>query len=156
MEERDARDILRWRYTTPYDFYDPPDDDRQDYYVSQFLKPELMFHAIVDAEDRFVGYCSYGLDGQVPGGDYSEDALDIGLGMRPEFTGQGRGAAFFNIILDHGIKILVPDKVRLTVASFNRRAMRLYENFGFIEVDEFSDALFEVPYTVLTRDPTNT
>lgn len=28
-----------------------------------------------------MGYCCFGTDARVPGGDYSADALDIGLGM---------------------------------------------------------------------------
>ena len=149
LEEHDAREILRWRYPEPYDFYDPPVDDHGDHYVSQFLKPEYQFHAIVDERESFIGFCSYGIDGQVPGGNYTEEALDIGLGMKPGLTGQGRGKAFFSTIVDHACDNLNPDTIRLTVACFNARAMKLYENFGFIKVDEFMGSLSNVPYSIL-------
>ena len=71
--------------------YDPPSDDRSAYYVQQFIQPELHFHAIMNLQQEFVGFCSFGADGQVPGGDYSLAALDIGLGMKPEYTGRGLG-----------------------------------------------------------------
>ena len=152
MEECHAWDILSWKYPAPYDFYDSPEDNRGVHYVKQFLNPELRFHAVVDPSENLVGFCSYGLDGQVPGGNYRADALDIGLGMIPELTGQGKCADFFEAVLRYGMNTLNPERVRLTVAKFNQRALKLYENFGFAVDDEFFDCLHEVPYTILTWD----
>lgn len=150
LREADARAILGWRYPEPYDFYNPPDDGRDDEYVQAFLDPYLCFHAIRDHNGMFVGFCSYGLDGQVPGGDYAQDALDIGLGMRPGLTGQGHGRAFFEAILKHARLVFAPERFRLTVARFNTRAMRLYEGFGFTEQSRFEQHL--VTYCVLMRE----
>ena len=152
LEECHARDILSWKYPTPYDFYDPPDDDRAEEYIELFLNPEFQFHAVLDSKENLIGFCSYGIDGQVPGGDYTRDALDIGLGMKPELTGQGRGVAFFNAVLDYAFSTINPERIRLTVANFNRRALHLYENFGFIPADEFADSHSHVPYTILVRE----
>ena len=149
LREADARAILTWRYPEPYEFYNPPDDGRDDDYVHAFLDPDLQFHAVRDRELMLAGFCSYGLDGQVPGGDYSDEALDIGLGMRPELTGMGHGAEFFKAILLHGTAVFAPDHFRLTVAQFNARAMRLYEGFGFREQSRFEQRW--VTYSVLTR-----
>ena len=151
LEDRDARAILLWRYERPYNFYNPPENNKQDYYVAQFLDPELMFHVIVDLADNLVGFCSFGTDGQVTGGDYTADALDIGLGMKPELTGQGRGREFFWTILEH-TQTFSPPRVRLTVATFNERAMQLYRRFGFEEVEQFIDVFLDVPYTVMVLD----
>ena len=151
MVEQDARAILLWRYDEPYNFYNPPEQCEADYYVQQFLDPELMFHAVVDVTDTLAGFCSYGVDGQVRGGDYTEDALDVGLGMKPELTGQGRGREFFQTILEHS-KTFSAAKVRLTVATFNQRAICLYKCFGFEEDTQFFDTLSYMPYTILTRD----
>jgi RimJ/RimL family protein N-acetyltransferase len=98
-----------------------------------------------------IGFCSFGSDGQVPGGDYSDDALDIGVGMRPELTGQGKGADFFGAILGYALGTLNPELLRLTVAKFNLRALKLYENFGFEVKDEFSEQPSAVPYRILVR-----
>ena len=148
LREADARAILRWRYPEPYDFYDPPDDGRDDDYVQAFLDPDLYFHAVRDRDGILAGFCSFGLDGQVPGGDYAQDALDIGLGMRPGLTGHGHGKVFFDAILAHARTAFGPDRFRLTVARFNARAMRLYEGFGFTEQSRFEQHL--VTYSVLT------
>ena len=98
-----------------------------------------------------VGFCSFGADGQVPGGDYSNEGLDIGLGMRPELTGQGNGAVFFGAILDYALSTFRPEFLRLTVAKFNLRALKLYESFGFKVKDEFSAQPSGVPYRILVR-----
>jgi len=152
LREEHARAILDWRYPPPYDFYDPPEDDNSEYYVTEFLNPELRFHAVLNRDDQFVGFCSYGRDGQVPGGDYSREALDIGLGMKPELTGKGMGEEFFEAILRFAARNLKPAGYRVTVASFNARAISLYRKFGFTADSEFQDARFNVPHTILVRD----
>jgi len=151
LEERHAWDILSWRYQTPYDFYNPPADDHQEHYVRQFLNPDFNFHAVLDACGTMIGFCSFGSDGQVPGGNYSDEALDIGVGMRPEFTGQGKGAAFFGAVLGYALGTLSPGRLRLPVAKFNQRALKLYANFGFEVNDEFHDQLGAVSYSILVR-----
>lgn len=152
LREEHARAILGWRYPPPYDFYDPPEDGHYERYVREFLRPELGFYAILCEEEGLVGFCSYGEDGQVPGGDYSDKALDIGLGMRPELTGCGRGKAFLDAILKFASRNLAADTYRLTVADFNERAIKLYGQFGFREHSGFFDARANVPYTILIRD----
>lgn len=151
IREEHARDILRWRYPSPYDFYNPPAGGDHEGYVSEFLRPELGFHAVIAANGEFVGFCSYGRDGQVPGGDYRESALDIGLGMKPRFTGQGYGRRFFGAILDFANRNLAPGQFRLTVANFNQRAFKLYRDFGFVPYDEFVEVRTGVAYTILIR-----
>jgi len=79
--------------------------------------------------------------------------LDIGLGMKPELTGQGLGKTFFRTILAHTKTLADAEpRVRLTVATFNQRAMRLYSHFGFQEVERFLDTLAGVDYTVMVRE----
>ena len=147
-----AREILNWQYPEPYDFYDPPGVRQTEEYVREFLNPLFKFHAVMDAHGGLVGFCSFGIDGQVPGGDYSEEALDIGLGMRPELTGRGLGGTFFNSILTHAARTLNPVRYRLTVANFNRRAINLYHKFGFTLQSEFEDTRERIPYVILVRE----
>ncbi len=151
LREGDARDILSWRYSSPYQFYDPPQSNSKDLLIAQFLDPALNFHAVVQENLDFIGFCSFGIDGRVPGGNYSESALDIGLGMKPELTGQGRGTAFFQAIMHH-CESFVPDKRRLTVATFNERAIRLYTRFEFYEVERFRESLSDVEYVIMVRE----
>lgn len=152
LREEHARAILGWRYPPPYDFYDPPEDSHQEAYVREFLNPALSFHAVLDSAGSFVGFCSYGLDGQVPGGEYSDEALDIGLGMKPELTGRGLGQEFFDAVLRFARQNLDALAFRVTVAAFNERAVRLYRKFGFQVCDEFNDARFDVPYVIMVKE----
>lgn len=154
LKEEQARDILTWRYPSPYDFYDPPIDSHADYYIREFLNPALQFHAVMDCDGEFIGFCSYGRDGQVPGGEYPDGALDIGLGMKPEYTGRGRGRDFFHAILAFAEAQLGAERFRVTVARFNQRAINVYIDAGFEEVQRFYDAHFSVEYTILVLDRT--
>ncbi len=150
LQAKHAKEILVWRYPPPYDFYDAPEQRPPEDYVTEFLRPEYQFHAILDDQDHFIGFCSFGIDGQVPGGNYESEALDIGLGMRPELTGKGNGYQFVDAILLHARKQFDPSCFRMTVASFNERALKLYKRFGFNYVEEFVGNARDISYTILT------
>jgi ribosomal-protein-alanine N-acetyltransferase len=140
-----AEDISTWRYAPPYDTYDMvgavPDE---------LLRPELGFHAVL-ADDRLIGFRSFGPDGQVPGWDYDDSALDTGGGLRPELTGQGLGRAVISAGLEHGRARFAPPAFRVTVASFNARALRTVESLGFEKVGTFEAARDARAFTVLVR-----
>lgn len=153
LAEAHARQILEWRYDAPYDFYNPPQERLNDeQYVREFLNPELRFHAVLDDDNRFVGFCSFGLDGQVPGGDYKRPALDIGVGMEPQYTGRGLGSAFFGSILKHVTTSIGASVARVTVADFNKRAIRLYRKFGFVKQSRFRHTGNRIDYTILIKE----
>src|ERR1700722_18705823 len=82
-----AADILSWRYPAPYDYYDVTDGD-----LGYYLDPANGFFAVL-ADGEFIGFRSFGPDGQVPGGTYDDSALDTGGGLRPGLTGGGPGRA---------------------------------------------------------------
>jgi hypothetical protein len=95
MNEADARATLDWRYDAPYDIYNiAPDDVEKE--MQLLLDPQNAYYTITDEHGHLVAYCCFGPDGQVPGGDYSTAALDIGLGVRPDLTGQGHGLTYVN------------------------------------------------------------
>jgi len=55
----------------------------------------------------------------------------MGLGIKPELTGNGLGQSFLLEILDHIRKNYSAKTVRLGVVSFNDRAKKVYEKVGF-------------------------
>ena len=63
--------------------------------------------------------------------------LDIGLGLRPDLTGRGLGHDFVTFGLDFARSAFAPPAFRLLVATFNRRAIRVYEKVGFRPVRTF-------------------
>lgn len=151
LTSEEARQILDWRYQPPYDFYDPPQYERHEPIISEFLNPDNGFHGVRDNQNRFIGFCSFGLDGRVLGGQYDEAAMDIGLGMKPRLTSQGKGGEFFQAIVEHATHVLNADSLRLTVADFNTRAIKIYTRFGFKVKHRFVDLLNAVPHTIMQR-----
>jgi len=60
--------------------------------------------------------------------------LEIGLGLHPERTGQGLGKRFLEAGLAYSRRRFAPKQFTLSVASFNRRAITVYERTGFAPV----------------------
>jgi len=84
-------------------------------------------------------YCHWLEDGQ----------MAIGLGLKPELTGQGLGKEFTRACIEFGIQRLnyKGNNVKLMVASFNERAIKIYKKLGFKETErnvlEISDGYTE-------------
>src|SRR4051794_3398290 len=134
----DARAILAWRYEEPYAIYNA-DPAALDQGFAMLLDPANAYFAALTPDGQVVGYCCFGPDAQVPGGDYADaSALDVGLGLRPDLTGGGRGLDFVRAVLAFGRSRFAPARFRLTVAAFNVRAQRVYARAGFRVAGRFA------------------
>ncbi|SDN26848.1 Ribosomal protein S18 acetylase RimI [Fictibacillus solisalsi] len=147
--EGHAREISHWSYEAPYDFYNM--DGRRES-MNELL--ENHYSVVLDEKDKLVGFFCTGKSAQVPAGKRvgayeKEDELDIGLGMNPELTGQGNGSIFLPFILGYLEGQLSNRAYRLTMASFNQRAIRLYQKFGFREIMAFHRE--KVKFIVMVR-----
>jgi ribosomal-protein-alanine N-acetyltransferase len=87
----------------------------------------------------------------VPGGSYDESALDTGGGLRPSLTGQGPGREAISAGLAFGRERFAPTAFRVTVASFNTRALKVVDSLGFVREDEFRATADGKPYRILVR-----
>ncbi|TFB14232.1 GNAT family N-acetyltransferase [Filobacillus milosensis] len=132
MNQERANEITSWKYDEPYDFYNMS--------KSKETINELMneaYTAVINEKEELVGFFCTGKSAQVPvgalNGVYEEELLDVGLGLKPELTGQGLGRDFMVFIIDY----LDHQPLRLTVANFNQRAIRLYAKVGFSNDREF-------------------
>jgi len=108
-------EMATWRYERPYDFYDGD--------VDPVLNPERFYEALDE-------------DGSLVGNYYFEqkgDALEIGLGLRPDLTGRGLGLEFLLAGIEFGRRRFGLPGVILNVAAFNERAIKVYERAGFRE-----------------------
>jgi RimJ/RimL family protein N-acetyltransferase len=108
-------EIDMYSYDPPYDFYDGRDDPVQN--------PERFF-AAHDAAGELVGFYYFETKG---------DALEIGLGLRPDLTGLGHGAEFLRQGVEFGRRLFDATRIILNVAAFNERAIKVYERAGFRE-----------------------
>jgi [ribosomal protein S18]-alanine N-acetyltransferase len=145
-----ARRVLTWRYEPPYDFYNPPEVLR-DLDVAFLADPANGYWGIFSPLDDLVAFCCYGADAQVPGGDYPACALDVGMGLRPDLTGQGLGLGFAQAVLAHAGGQLAPARFRVTVAAFNGRALRVWEKAGFQRTQVFPRPPDGMRFVVLVR-----
>ncbi|GEN54915.1 GNAT family N-acetyltransferase [Halobacillus faecis] len=136
MTKEYAEESLRWTYEPPYDFYNVE--------LSEEALAERLdgsYRSVLDEEGALIGFFCTGESAKVPAGEkdgvYAEVAVDMGLGMHPSLTGQGHGHLFGKTVLAEILKENEGMPVRLSVATFNKRAIRLYENMGFVEQASF-------------------
>ena len=73
----------------------------------------------------------------------------VGVGMRPDLTGQGRGLSFATAALDHGGAVPGVTALRAVVKDWNTRSIRLLLGLGFTEVG--THAVGGTSYLVLER-----
>ena len=149
LSEENAREITTWRYDPPYDLYDLDPE-----HMSGLLKIDYRYHQVIDLKGSLVGFCCFGLDAQVPGGDYhlgEPVVLDIGVGLRPDLTGQGRGTTFVGEILDYGHATYRPKVFRAAIASFNQRSLKTFQNLGFMMQGSFLRELVKIKFYQLER-----
>ncbi|XVV08604.1 GNAT family N-acetyltransferase [Actinoplanes sp. CA-131856] len=140
-----AADIVTWRYPAPYDCYDMTGAD-PDFLVDSTSG----FHAVVD-DGGLIGFRSFGPDGRVPGGVYDSSALDTGGGLRPEFTGRGRGREAISAGLAFGVRQFAPPAFRMTIAAFNLRAQKAVRSLGFEAVGRFAASTDGREYDIFAR-----
>jgi RimJ/RimL family protein N-acetyltransferase len=135
MDQASAEVVVAWRYPGEYARYDhAPEHAPQA--IAEMLRPELRFFAC-DRGGALVGFCSFGLDGQVPGGAYDDTAIDVGAGLRPDLTGKGWGCGFLRVVVGFGRSELGLVDLRATIASWNERAMRVATRVGFRPAESF-------------------
>jgi [ribosomal protein S18]-alanine N-acetyltransferase len=151
LSQARAQEIVQWRYEHPYDFYNI-DSENADRAMQDLLEPNNHCFEILDASGSFIGYCSFGPDGQVPGGDYSATALDVGMGIDPARTGKGTGSSTAKAVLEFARIQFAPEHFRVTIAVFNRRAIRVWQGLGFEPISSFSHALSGVEFVILQAE----
>ena len=127
MEQPEAEEIARWHYEPPYSFYDwTADEDDLAELLSAERRGGKYFSAFLGGE--LVGFFGF---------EQRADAVVVGLGLRPDLTGRGRGLGFLDAGLAFARERFAPRRFTLSVATFNRRAICVYERAGFEAVRTF-------------------
>ncbi len=124
MRLRDALAASRWRYPAEYAIYDL--DWAELVFTAIFRAPLRAFGvyplAVGTPDDPFVGVFSFVQRG---------DDVELGVGMRPDLMGRGLGLELMLQAMDYARERLRPVTFSLNVATFNRRAITVYERAGF-------------------------
>jgi ribosomal-protein-alanine N-acetyltransferase len=123
---RDALAASRWRYPDEYAMYNL---DLAPLLVATALRGPL-------AALAGVSYYTAAADGDALIGVFSlmrrGTDVEIGVGLRPDLNGRGLGLAFVLQGLALARKRYTPQSFSLHVATFNRRAITVYERAGFL------------------------
>jgi [ribosomal protein S18]-alanine N-acetyltransferase len=130
LTQEQAEDIaFNWHYNGEYSFYDM-EADKED--LDEFSNPEERGNSTfaVTKENELVAFFCFN--------EVADGTFDIGLGMRPDLTGKGNGLDFFRAGINFIQTEYEPEKVTLSVATFNQRAIKLYRKIGFKDVEIFS------------------
>jgi ribosomal-protein-alanine N-acetyltransferase len=123
MTNQEAQEIAGWRYAPPYDFYDWVSDlDDLAELLDACRRGDDYFSAS-DEQGALAGSFQFRRNGIV---------VEVGLGLRPDLTGKGLGRGFLVAGLDFARWSFSPDIFRLSVATFNERAIKVYESVGFV------------------------
>ena len=126
LSQADAEAIAEWRYPEPYSFYNWTADVED---LGELLDPALRgeaYWAVRDEAGELVGHFSFKRK--------DEQTIEIGLGLRPDLTGRGLGRSFLAAGLDFAREGFAPERFVLSVATFNERAIKVYERAGFARV----------------------
>lgn len=119
---------FNWHYDGEYSFYDM-EADQED--LEEFLKPDTRGNSMyaVTHDNELIGFLYIN--------KVADRIIDIGLGMSPDLTGRGNGIDFLNAGLEFIQSKYEPGKITLSVASFNQRAIKVYQKIGFKYIDTY-------------------
>jgi ribosomal-protein-alanine N-acetyltransferase len=122
MSDEEATRISRWHYEAPYDFYDATSDPDD---LTELLDPQRRkdaYFSVFDEGGELVGFFQFEREGTT---------VDVGLGLRPDLTGRGLGVRYLLAGLEFARERFSPERFTLSVATFNERAIQVYERAGF-------------------------
>ncbi len=151
MTEADVRAILAWRYDDPYAVYNAPDPAHEAYAdaLSELLDPRSPYFTVRETGQTGappIGFFAYGSACEVGAEETRElpkpyilrpdGSLTIGLGLRPDLTGHGRGLALVEAGLAFAREHYDVTLFRLYVFAWTQRAIQVYERAGFTSVGE--------------------
>jgi ribosomal-protein-alanine N-acetyltransferase len=148
MNQLEAEEIANnWKYDGIYSFYDfteDPDDyleltdpnKRQNRNYSCFIDNDL------------VGFYSYDI--------LENKKIELGLGLKPDYTGKGFGYNFIKGIIEHLNSLHIDiSYLTLRVAQFNKRAIKVYKKLGFIETEVYMQSTNGGKYEFIKMEKEN-
>jgi RimJ/RimL family protein N-acetyltransferase len=147
----DSEAVAHWRYSGRWSIYDQSDGNQ----MAAADVTEVDGHrAIVAVDDgTLVGFYCVGIEALVPGVESDDEMIDLGVGMAPEFVGDGRGTAFLQAVLDDLGRVLPAKPVRALIQTWNARSLSLARRFRFAEagIHRCVQDGNQVDYTIVVR-----
>ena len=124
MSEEHAKEICTWEYDGEYSVYNLSDWEtvvRNNWDLAVKEKRESNFLSVTKDEELV----AYGVITNVA------DTVILGIGLKPSLCGKGLGEEIMMLLIEEG-KVRFPGApIGLEVRTFNKRAIKCYENIGF-------------------------
>lgn len=150
MTKEFAREIAHWSYPDQYALYS--------FNGTQEAIDELLsgrYYVLADASGHALGFVCFGNAARIrvesPAKAYLQTAMDIGLGMAPDLCGRGTGSEFFCQCLDFALQLFGNVTLRLAVAAFNQRAIKVYIRAGFLLAEEVRQQKTQAVFFIMLR-----
>jgi len=118
--------------------------------IAFFLDPENGYFGIYGESGELEGFCNFGSDARVADGDYSTEAVDVGIGLRPNLVGRGLGTGYAKIVFEEARKRFPGLPLRVTIAAFNKASIRVCEKNGFTITHRFTRKNDGMDYVTLS------
>ncbi|MBD8499397.1 GNAT family N-acetyltransferase [Paenibacillus arenosi] len=130
MTEEDADDICSWQYEAPFDIYRFLPWSEMKLQGIEFGDPDLRTsqYASVRFGKELAGFAQF-----FP----LVNVTRIGLGMRPQWCGNGYGVDFVTAIVREAQLRAPENEIDLEVFTWNKRAVNVYLRAGFQITDEY-------------------
>ncbi len=128
MNQNEVEKVISWKYEGVYAFYDMEADMEDLREFREFAAQNKNYWSVYEKE-MLVGFFSYH--------DQELNEVEIGLGMNPEWVGQGYGLSFLKAGIEKAIDLYHPNSLSMSVAEFNKRAIKVYQKAGFIKKNTF-------------------
>jgi ribosomal-protein-alanine N-acetyltransferase len=128
MNEEYANTVSKWHYDGVYSFYDMAADEDDLRILMDTNNWRDIIRSVLNEDDELVGWAAF----------YTEkDEFWLSLGLRPDLTGRGLGDEFVTQCLEHAASQheSTKDTIKLHVALFNQRAIKVYQRAGFVEIN---------------------
>lgn len=126
LSQKHALEIANeWKYEGEYAFYDMT-EDLDDY--NEFIdekERENTYEFLY--EGKLIGYFLL---------IQNNCEVEIGLGLKSEYCGQGIGKRFIRLIEEYALKRFYFNTFKMNVAAFNTRAIACYQSCGYQKTRE--------------------
>ena len=130
LTEQYAREICGWRYPGEYAVYN----------FSNWETVQKNGWDLSVKEKREAEYIAVLRKGELIAYGRISSALEvtyIGIGLKPQYCGQGFGAAIMNLLINSAKERLPDQIIAVEVRSFNQRALACYTKIGFKEKNKY-------------------
>ncbi len=117
----DGLDIAMWRTPGPWAVEDSLTAPR----------PDEGYWAVRSSDDQLLGYCCFGEKARPVGLPAKPGALDVAIGLAPQYAGQGMSRTFAKAVLEHGRSVSEGRILRTAVAEWNAVGRHTTEATGF-------------------------